>query len=138
MRSGIVIGLLLSGIALLVACQSEDQLEFNRYYSNGRVVYQSKCQNCHGANGEGLQSLIPPLTDSVYLKANKTSLACYLKYGLKGKISISKKQFEGEMPAADVAAIQLSEVLTYVTNSFGNKSGVVTAQMVDNDLGKCN
>jgi len=138
MRSGIVIGLLLSGIALLVACQSEDQLEFNRYYSNGRVVYQSKCQNCHGANGEGLQSLIPPLTDSVYLKANKTTLACYLKYGLKGKINVSKKQFDGEMPATGIADIHLAEVLTYINNSFGNKSGVVTTQMVNEDLSRCN
>jgi len=138
MRTGIVIGLLLSGIVLIVACQSEDQLEFNRYYSSGRDVYQSKCQNCHGANGEGLQSLIPPLTDSVYLKANKTNLACYLKYGLKGKISVSQKQFDGEMPAAGIADIHLAEVLTYINNSFGNKSGVVNTQMVNEDVRKCN
>jgi len=138
MKLSVVIGLLLAGIALIVACQSDEQLEFNRYYSSGRVVYQNRCQNCHGASGEGLQSLIPPLTDSVYLKTNKAILACGIRYGLKGKINISQKQFEGEMPANDMAAVEVAEVLTYVTNSFGNKLGVITTQQVNEDWGKCN
>jgi mono/diheme cytochrome c family protein len=137
MKLKIAIGLLLSGLVLIISCQSEDDLEFNRYYSNGMMVYQSKCQNCHGAKGEGLQSLLPPLTDSAYLKTNKSTLACGIKYGLKGRINIAQKQFEGEMPATDVTAVEIAEVLTYVTNSFGNKMGVVTAQRVSNDLAKC-
>jgi mono/diheme cytochrome c family protein len=138
MRLSVIIGLLLSGIILIISCQSEDELEFSRYYSSGMVVYQIKCQNCHGAKGEGLQTLIPPLTDSVYLKANKQILACDIKYGLKDKINISQKQFDGAMPANDITDIEIAEVLTYVTNSFGNKLGVVTTQMVNEQLNKCN
>jgi mono/diheme cytochrome c family protein len=137
MKLGVIISLLLAGMALFVSCQSEDELEFNRYYSNGRVIYQNKCQNCHGAKGEGLQSLIPPLTDSVYLKINKTALACAVKYGLKGKLTISQKEFDGQMPANDATGIELAEVLTYINNSFGNKMGVVTSQQVNTDLSKC-
>jgi mono/diheme cytochrome c family protein len=138
MKLSFIIGLLLIGVAFVTACQSDDQLEFSRYYSGGRDVYQSKCQNCHGVKGEGLQSLIPPLTDSLYLKANKAKLACSIKYGVKGKLNMAQKQFDGEMPANDLTGIQLAEVLTYITNSFNNKLGVVTTQQVTADLANCN
>jgi mono/diheme cytochrome c family protein len=124
-------------MVFILSCQSDEQLEFSRYYTSGRLIYQNRCQNCHGTNGQGLLALIPPLTDSIYLKANKQVLACYVKYGLKGKLTIASKTFEGTMPANDFAAIDIAEVLTYVTNSFGNKMGVVTAQQVENDLKNC-
>jgi mono/diheme cytochrome c family protein len=122
---------------LIVSCQSDESLEFDRYYSTGSLVYQQKCQNCHGEHGEGLQGLIPSLTDTAYLKINKSVLACSVKYGLKGKIAIGKREFEGTMPPNDLAPIELAEVLTYVTNSFGNKMGILTSGQVDVDLGRC-
>jgi hypothetical protein len=85
-------------ITVIISCNEQD-IEFNRYYAAGATVYQTHCQNCHGDKGQGLAALIPPLTDSVYLKANKHLLACYLQNGLKGKINIHGKEFEGEMPA---------------------------------------
>ncbi len=130
------IGLLL--MVLICSCRSDDQITFDRYYSIGSVIYQNKCQNCHGKDGQGLSALMPALTDSVYLKANKALLPCMLKYGLKNKILIiNKKAFEGDMPALDMAPIEIAEVLTYVNNSFGNKMGIVTAEMVDKDLKGC-
>ncbi|MEO8887480.1 MAG: c-type cytochrome [Mucilaginibacter sp.] len=133
-RAICIIGLLL---AVLVACQSEDALEFSRYYSSGKVVYQSRCQNCHGDKGEGLSALIPPLTDSVYLKANKQQLACMVKYGMNAPITINKKAFYNKMPLTDLAPVEIAEVLTYVNNSFGNKMGVVTTAMAEGDLKNC-
>jgi mono/diheme cytochrome c family protein len=129
--------LALAGIGLFISCQSDDQLEFDHYYSGGNVIYQSKCQNCHGIKGEGLLALIPPLTDSVYLKTNKELLACYIKYGVHGKINVTQKQFEGTMPANNLAAVEIAEVLTYITNSFGNKIGIVTTAQINDDLNKC-
>ncbi|CAN5119442.1 hypothetical protein BH09BAC6_BH09BAC6_18970 [soil metagenome] len=124
-------------IFIIVSCQSEGGLEFDRYYSGGSLLYQSRCQNCHGANGEGLAALIPPLTDSVYLRTNKAGLACFTKNGLKGKITVAGRSFEGQMPYTDMAPIEIAKVLTYVTNSFGNKMGVLTTQQVAEDLKKC-
>ncbi|MCC8426161.1 cytochrome c [Mucilaginibacter sp. UR6-11] len=135
---------IISAIGLLIAvlffsCQTEDEITFARYYSTGSVVYQNKCQNCHGKDGQGLSALMPPLTDSVFLKANKALLPCIVKYGAKGKLMIiNQHPFEGNMPPVDLAPIEIAEVLTYVTNSFGNKAGVVTAQQVEADLSKCN
>jgi mono/diheme cytochrome c family protein len=137
MKSGFVISIGLILVALIASCQSDEQVEFNRYYSGGSVLYLAHCQNCHGEKGEGLQALIPPLTDTAYLKKNKKSLACYLKNGLKGEIIVAGRTFEGEMPASDLSPIEMAKVLTYVTNSFGNKTGVVNLQQVQVDLEKC-
>ena len=136
MKAGIIsiIGLL---TVILISCQSHDELEFKRYYTTGKVVYQSKCQNCHGDNGEGLSALMPPLTDSVYLQANKHELPCIIKHGLNKPIEINGKAFYGEMPAIDLPPVEMAEVITYITNSFGNKMGVTTTQMAEDDLNEC-
>ena len=79
-----------------------------------------------------------PLTDTAFLRKNKSSLACFIKYGLKDKILIvNKKAFEGNMPAMDLAPIEIAEVLTYVGNSFGNNQGLISLEAVQGDLARC-
>jgi mono/diheme cytochrome c family protein len=136
MKAGII-SILSLLVIVLISCQSQDELEFKRYYTTGKVVYQSKCQNCHGDNGEGLSALIPPLTDSVYLQANRHQLPCIIKYGLNKPIQVHGKGYLGQMPATDLAPVELAEVITYITNSFGNKMGVTTTLMAEEDLKGC-
>lgn len=137
MKLKIIAGIVSLLFLLIVSCQSDEQMEFNRYYSSGSLIYQNHCQNCHGTNGEGLQGLIPSLKDSVFLKSNKSTLACLVKYGLKKNITILKKSYDSEMPPNDLAPIQIANVLTYITNSFGNKTGTITSAQVEVDLTKC-
>jgi mono/diheme cytochrome c family protein len=122
---------------LISSCQGNQGVEFNQYYSGGSLVYQTHCQNCHGLKGEGLQGLIPPLTDNIYLNKNSNELPCAIKYGLKGKLRVMNREFEGQMPANDLSPIDIAKVLTYVTNSFGNKGATITAEKVDSLLLKC-
>ena len=129
-----VIGVLVSFIAVLAACQSDEKIEFARYYSSGKVLYQSKCQNCHGSDGKGLGSLIPPLTQ---IKTDKVMLACLVKHGSKKSLNQADNTFGGEMPAADLPNIDIARVLTYVTNSFGNKMGTIPVQKVEDNLKNC-
>lgn len=133
---------IISGISLLLAiliysCQNDQELMYIRYYTAGKIVYQNRCQNCHGENGQGLSALIPPLTDTAYLTKNKHQLACTVKNGLKDMLLINGKPFEGAMPANDIPPVEIAEVLTYVTNSFGNKAGTITSQHVADDLKAC-
>ena len=137
MKVWIIVSVFMAMLFVMVSCQNEGQIEFSRYYSSGSIVYQAHCQNCHGAKGEGLQGLIPSLKDSVYLKNNKNVLACQLNNGLKGKIIILNKEFEGEMPASNLSPLEIAQVLTYVSNSFGNKLGTVNTSQVTADLAKC-
>ena len=124
-------------LGLIISCQSEDSIEFKRYYTAGALVYQSHCQNCHGTKGEGLLALIPPLTDSTYLKTNAAQLPCNMRNGLKGKITVANKEFEGAMPSSELTPMEIAQVLTYVKNSFGNKGATITVDEVNSNLAKC-
>ena len=130
-----ICGLLL---VLAISCQSGETLEFDRYYSEGAVIYQNHCENCHGTHGDGLNWLIPPLNDTVFLAKELHQLPCIVQNGLHNKLTVGKRTFAGQMPpAADLANIQIAEVLTYVTNSYGNKMGTFNVETVNGDLGKC-
>jgi mono/diheme cytochrome c family protein len=124
-------------VLFIISCESDEGIEFKRYYSSGALVYQTHCQNCHGEKGEGLSALIPPLSDSVFLRKNKSALPCYLKNGLKGSIIINGKTFDDAMPANDLSPVEIARVLTYIGNSFGNKLGTIDEQMVQADLRIC-
>jgi mono/diheme cytochrome c family protein len=127
----------LLALFFIVSCESEGSIEFKRYYSVGAEVYQTHCQNCHGAKGDGLSALIPPLNDSLFLKKNKTALACYIKSGLKGPIKINGKDFDDGMPPNELSPMEIAQALTYVCNSFGNKLNVINQEQVEADLAKC-
>ncbi|MFD2326970.1 c-type cytochrome [Mucilaginibacter galii] len=130
--------LLTAIICMVYSCQSEDQIEYMRYYTAGQDLYKTKCQNCHGAQGEGLAALIPPLTDSIYLKANSNKLACYVQNGLQLPILVKGKAFNGQMPPAGLSPIEIAQVLTYVKNSFGNNMGLYNVEKANQDLINCN
>jgi mono/diheme cytochrome c family protein len=137
MKLKVTTAILAVTIFLIVSCQSEENIEFKRYYASGAIVYQNHCQNCHGNAGEGLSALIPPLTDSTYLKNNKNALACYITSGLKGQISVKGKTFDEAMPANDLSPLEVAQVLTYIGNSFSNKLGTINEQQVQADLKNC-
>ncbi|MGZ3946392.1 MAG: c-type cytochrome, partial [Mucilaginibacter sp.] len=122
--------LLIAGF-FIISCENEQSIEFKRYYSEGAIVYQEHCQNCHAADGDGLSALIPPINDSLYLKNHKASLACFINSGLKGPIIVNKRNFEGTMPPNNLSPMEVAQVLTYINNSFGNKLGLTTVDQAE-------
>ena len=123
---------------VLISCQSEAEIEYKRYFIQGRNLYQTNCKNCHAENGEGLGALIPSLKDATYLKNNKNQLACIIQHGLQGGLVVNGKIYDGKMPAqTQLAPIEIAEVITYVTNSFGNQQGMYYVDKVNADLKNC-
>lgn len=123
--------------ATIYSCQNGHGVQYDMYYTNGRDLYIQHCQNCHGAKGEGLAALNPPLTDSVFLKTNKNKIACFIKNGLTDTITINGVQYAEKMPAENFANIDIAQLVVYVTNSFGNKQGNYTQEQVAADLSNC-
>lgn len=124
---------------IIYSCQSASEIELAKYMTGGKDLYETYCQNCHGAKGEGLGELAPPLTDSVFLKNNVTQLACIIKNGANKEMVVHGKKYEGKMPAFEkMKDIDVAQVITYVTNSFGNKQGIYQYNRVTNDLQNCN
>src|SRR5690606_35730818 len=103
---------ILSVFILLNSCQSADEITQARYFVNGKNIYEKNCQNCHGANGEGLASLYPTLRMSNYIDENRNNLACDIRFGLNS------------MPEnPQLTPIEITYVINYIGNYFDNSIG---------------
>jgi mono/diheme cytochrome c family protein len=123
---------------IITACGNEQSIKYTRYYSDGSQLYKDNCENCHNASGDGLALLIPPLTDVDFLTKNRTNLPCIVIYGLNGNITIHQKIYNFKMPSTKkLAPVDVAKLLTYITNSFGNKQGLYDITEVENHLKNC-
>ncbi len=80
--------------------------------------------------GEGIEDIYPPLAKSDYLMADKKRSIQQILYGLTGEIKVNGKTYNGEMTGFDMTDQEVSDVVNYIRNSFGNKGGAVTPEEV--------
>ena len=117
---------LLSVYLVFLSCQNEQAIRKAQYTVNGRSVYTTHCERCHGSKGEGLGQLYPSLADSTLLTTRRGELPCLVRYGT------------AEMPAnATLSPIEIAYVLTYIGNSFGNSADLFTQEEVQAALSAC-
>jgi len=92
----------------------------------GQARFQGTCSTCHLPNGEGIESVFPPLAKSDYLMSDKERSIRVVLAGLSGEIVVNGKTYNGVMPPlANLTDHEIADVLTYVRNSFGNSGDAV-------------
>jgi mono/diheme cytochrome c family protein len=94
-------------------------------YTQGERIYQLKCANCHGINGEGLADLYPSISSSDIIKQNIKILPCII---IKGKFTLNDKGEKiSEMPPVhDMGDVELSNLLNYLQNKYGKKKETIS------------
>lgn len=140
MRNKLICGclLLLSAASCIQACKNERQIAYEQYFTGGKQLYGRYCQNCHNTDGAGLGSLYPPLTDTIFLRNNKERIACIIKHGMSGKITVAGKTYDELMPGNDrLSPIEVAQIVVYITNSFGNGQGMYDVNDATEDLKGC-
>jgi len=114
------------------------QIKLEQYMVKGAKTYQVYCQNCHGKGGQGLSSLYPPLKQADYLLEDLPRAACIIKNGQNKKIIVNGKEYNQMMPAmANLTPLDIAEVITYITNSWGNSEGMTNVKDVEKWLQEC-
>jgi nitrite reductase (NO-forming) len=98
--------------------------------ARGKAIYDSQCVTCHREKGEGIKDVYPPLAKSDYLMANKTRSIATVVNGLSGQITVNGAQYDGEMLSVDLPDQQVSDVLNYVRNSWGNTGDAIKPEEV--------
>lgn len=98
----------------------------------GQRVYETNCQACHQANGEGIKGAFPPLAKSDYINADPTRAINAVVKGLSGKITVNGETFDSMMPAMQLSDEDTANVVTFILNSWGNKGGRITPEQVAN------
>lgn len=118
---------------------SKDEVKFEQYLVEGQTLYQMHCSNCHQTEGQGLAKLFPPLAKSDYLMNDINRAICIVRNGQQGEIVVNGVTFNQPMPGVpELTKLEIAEILTYVTNSWGNEQGMVTIADVETALSKCN
>ena len=96
----------------------------------GKSVYAAHCATCHQQEGEGIEGVYPPLAQSDYLMVEKKRIIRQLLEGAAGEITVNDVVYNGIMPAFALSDKDVSDVLNYIRNSWGNQGEGITPSAV--------
>ncbi len=100
------------------------------------MSYEKHCANCHGIKGEGLQLLIPPLTDPTWTQND--SIACIIKYGMEGKIMVNGKEYNNRMTGnAVIENDEIADLVSYIRKEFTQMPKRMTLKVAGEQILKC-
>lgn len=122
----IILSLSIFGALTLFSFQKQPAFDLKASVVRGKDVYVTYCMSCHMEQGEGLEGAYPPLAKSDYLMADKKRSILQVIHGANGEIKVNGVVYNGEMPGVDITDQEVSDVLNYIRNSFGNKGAAVT------------
>ena len=133
-----ILGMTILSLAYLASCHSNLNIETAQYAVNGQKLYMTNCQNCHGAKGEGLGKLYPPLTDAKFFEENRTQLSCIVRNGMQGEITVNGQTFNEKMPAnPQLSELDIAYILTYITTNFAKSDSIYSHEEVQKALKDC-
>ncbi len=99
----------------------------------GKAVYEGKgtCSVCHQPTGVGMPPTFPPLAKADYLLADSKRAIRQTMYGSKEPITVNGTTYPGGiMTIVPLSDQEVTDVVNYILNSWGNKGGVVTLEDV--------
>jgi mono/diheme cytochrome c family protein len=121
----------LTAIALMnLSFRETQKFDLKASIERGKEIYAAQCVTCHQEQGEGLEDVFPPLAKSDYLMADKKRSIVQTLKGVSGEIKVNGKTYNGEMTGFDLTDQEVSDVLNFVRNSWGNKGNAVTPEEV--------
>lgn len=88
---------------------------------SGRIVFNQNCAACHQGDGQGLKGAFPPLAKSDFLSERKAVIKTVLE-GRQGKLTVNGVEYNGVMPSLGLDDEDIANVLSYITNSWGNQA----------------
>ncbi len=101
--------------ALLAPTFAQDFLE------QGATIYEEYCEACHQVDGVGFEDTYPALKGNKFVQGDKEELIYLILEGRAG------------MPTfiADLEKDQLTTILNYIRNSWGNKAELIEQEQMD-------
>jgi len=109
-----------------ISLQQKPKIDLAASSERGKEIYLRNCVSCHMDQGEGLEGIFPPVAKSDYMLADKKRAIQQTLYGVSGKMTVNGKEYEGEMNGFDITDEEMSDLMNYIFNSFGNQAGVIT------------
>ena len=119
-------------LAITIASYGQKKTDdLSQSIARGKEVYTAQCMSCHMEEGQGIENVYPPLAKSDYLMKDKERSIHNVIHGLSGEILVNGQTYNMEMTPFDFLSDQeVSDVLNYIRNSWGNKGEAVTPDEV--------
>jgi len=114
----------------------QKEKSFEQSISDGKMIYEDFCIQCHLSNGEGLEKVYPPLNNSDYLLKNIDKSIYSIKYGLKGEIIVNGIKYNGVMINQGLDDEEIADVMNYITNTWDNSLNLQITTKRVNELKK--
>ena len=127
-KKALIIIVLLTSTYWLVFSQSNS---LEQSIKRGQEVFNATCKNCHQENGQGMPGAYPPLAKSDFLAQDTKRAIGIVVNGLDGEIFVNGKKYNLDMPAQkQLNDQQVTDVLNFVRNNWGNKGKAITVAQV--------
>ncbi|CAG5016611.1 hypothetical protein DYBT9275_05590 [Dyadobacter sp. CECT 9275] len=106
-----------------------------KQFPKGEALFTSICQTCHGADGNGVKSLGPPLNQSEWVTGSKDKLISIVLFGLTGPVKVNGHLYQtpevsGDMPGIgydkDMPNEDIAQLLSYIRKSWRNNAETVS------------
>ena len=85
-------------------------------------------------NGTGIQGIYTPLTKADSLINDKTRLVKSILEGVKGPTVVNGVKYDGTMQSYSLTDKQVSDLLNYIRNSWGNKGEAILPEEIQSLL----
>lgn len=118
----LLVALVTCMIIFFISSAFYQKFDLAKSIERGKEVYTTYCITCHMEAGNSTPSIYPPLAKSDYLKKSIDTLINVVLEGQTGEIVVNDTTYNGQMlPLNYLTDEQISDVLNYTRNSFGNK-----------------
>ena len=103
--------------------------------TSGAKMFYQICASCHGANGQGIEGLAPPLINSEHVK-NTERLALIMLHGLEGPVHVNGKEYNinlampGLITNETISDKDIADIISYVTNAFSEAPKTLKSERI--------
>jgi mono/diheme cytochrome c family protein len=101
------------------------------FVASGAAAFAANCESCHGANGQGVAGVFPPLARDPVVTADdpKQQIAIVL-HGLHG-VAIAGRSYAAAMPSfAQMPDEEIAAIIDHERTSWGNRAPTITPSAV--------
>jgi mono/diheme cytochrome c family protein/glucose/arabinose dehydrogenase len=119
---------------------SRDPKALAKAFPKGAAMFAASCQTCHGADGNGVAGLAPPLNRSQWVTGDKDNLIAIVLFGLTGPVQVNghvykAPEINGDMPGIgynkDLKSEDVAQLLSFIRKSWRNEADAVTTAEVN-------
>ncbi|NKI25335.1 c-type cytochrome [Arenibacter sp. 6A1] len=110
--------------------------------TKGAKLFRQICASCHGAGGEGMDGLAPPLLNSEYVANHMERLGLIILHGLKGPVTVNGEVYEYNHTMPGLASNEaisdkdITDIISYITNAFSAVPSQLAPEKVKELRGK--